>query len=364
MLKKLKAWWRGRRNARKARRLTKARAQWDKRFSDAPFSADTIKQVALLRWDDKLGDAITSTLFIEALTEHRPDIEITVLTGLVSAQLFKDMAGNVRVEVLEKRSWDTAKTLNHFAGKFDLVVELGSSLGDRDLFALHQLQAAHYLGYGKEDYQLFDVVLPQHCQHFADRYLAAAKLLCPAATLDRRFYVLGNPIAEAEAERFLAQLPIGPKVAINLFGSANHRQFNEEEALSLLSWWRSHFAEHQLLLLRVPGKDELLDKLAATGFAVTTPAPASLAMTMAVLRRVDLVFSPDTSVVHFAGALDKPLVAIYNNSPRNFAEWRPLSEKHAVVFTRAPTMANDKVKITEFDQVRLAEAIDSVLTSK
>ncbi|WP_115717008.1 glycosyltransferase family 9 protein [Gallaecimonas mangrovi] len=362
MLSKIRAIWRSQRNKRKAKKLKAAQAKWDKRFSDQSFSSDKIHKVALLRWDDKLGDAITSTVFISAITKHRPDIEVTILTGKVSAQLFVNIPGNVKVEVLDKRSWDTAKSLSYYKENFDLVIELGSRLGDRDLFALYQLQAPHYLGFDKDDYQIFDQTLPTTHKHFVDRYLAAARLLCPESPLERKFYILKDNTTEHQAEVFFYNLATtGPKVVLNLFGSALHRQFKEIEAKELINWWHEQFPEHQLILLRVPGKDLMLEKLAAETTALLTPTPASLALTMAILRQTDLVFSPDTSVVHFAGALNKPLVTVYNNDQNNFREWAPISDNNSVIFSRSPAFLHEKINVSDFDKSQLKEAICNVL---
>ncbi len=364
MLKQIRAWWRGRRNARKLSKLSLARARWDRRFSQADFDARNIQSLALLRWDDKLGDAITCTLLLTALARHRPDIQITVLTGTKSAPLFAGCPSTVTIEVLEKRSWDTAKALGRFAGQFDLVLELGSSLGERDLFALYQLQAAHYLGYGKQDFRIFDVHLPLSAHHFTQRYMAAAQLLCPTATIEREFHVVRDVGADNIATQFFANIAQGPKIVLNLFGSASHRQFNYQEGLALLTRWKERFSGHQLILLRVPGQDALLDRLGRAASVAVSPAPATLSLTMALLDRADLVVSPDTSVVHFAGALDKPVLAIYQANPVNFAEWAPQSSRQALIFTREPDIANDKVRVAEFSWEDLAAAVNSVLASE
>ncbi len=361
MLKRIRAWWRGRRNARKAKKMAAARVRWDQRFSSADFVAANIKSVALLRWDDKLGDAIISTVFLTALAKHRPDIQVTVLTGIKSAPLFSGCPGKVNVEVLEKRSWDTARSLDRFAGQFDLVLELGSSLGDRDLFALYQLRASHYLGYGKQSFRIFDIHLPLSAQHFAQRYAEAARLLCPSAKVEQEFFVVRNANDEACAQQFYAGFSSMPKVVINLFGSASHRQFNYREGLALIAWWKQHFHGHELILLRVPGQDTLLQALASATGVHVSPQPVSLPLTMAILDRADLVVSPDTSVVHFAGALDKPLLAIYNANPANFEEWAPLSRQRAIVFTREPEIVNDKVRVAEFSWGDLEAAVGELL---
>ena len=54
----------------------------------------------------------------------------------------------------------------------------------------------------------------------------------------------------------------------------------------------------------------------------------------ALIHNVDLVITPDTSLVHMACALEIPLVGVYSNNLESFAAWHPKSENSHVVFSK------------------------------
>jgi hypothetical protein len=79
VLKKLKQLNRALRNKQKKLKLS----YYCQRFDKAPqttVALTDIKSLALLRWDNKLGDAIMSGLLIKMLQQYRPDIQVSVIT--------------------------------------------------------------------------------------------------------------------------------------------------------------------------------------------------------------------------------------------------------------------------------------------
>ena len=44
---------------------------------------------------------------------------------------------------------------------------------------------------------------------------------------------------------------------------------------------------------------------------------------ISLCNRADLIISTDTSLIHIASALDKPLLGIYPNDPVKSVEWAP-----------------------------------------
>jgi ADP-heptose:LPS heptosyltransferase len=57
---------------------------------------------------------------------------------------------------------------------------------------------------------------------------------------------------------------------------------------------------------------------------------------MALCDRASVVISPDTSLIHIASALDKPVVGIYQNDGVKSIEWAPLCSHFDVVISPDP----------------------------
>ena len=52
-------------------------------------------------------------------------------------------------------------------------------------------------------------------------------------------------------------------------------------------------------------------------------------------------------MVHIASSLNTPVIAIYDDNPQNFSEWKPLSDLQTVIFTRPPIAPHERVSIHE-----------------
>ena len=57
---------------------------------------------------------------------------------------------------------------------------------------------------------------------------------------------------------------------------------------------------------------------------------------VALCDRASVVISPDTSLIHIASALDKPVLGIYQNDGVKSIEWAPLCSRFAVVISPDP----------------------------
>ncbi|EKO3395495.1 glycosyltransferase family 9 protein [Vibrio fluvialis] len=356
MLKKLKQLNRALRNKHKTLKLS----YYCQRYDKAPHSKvqlREIKSLALLRWDNKLGDAIMSGLLVKLLQRYRPDIQVTVITPDFCANWF-EKSTNCNTIHCGKRSVETAQSLRDFHGQFDAVVELGTSFDFKELLALHALGASYNIGFNKESHPIFNVCLPKEHIHFKDRYLAVAKLFCDAPES------IEIPLIPYSNSTIVDKNTT--TIAINLFGSSKYRQFSKTEADKLLNHWLRDFPQDTLYLIPVPGKIEFLKELLAeidnhrVQLLCETP---SLEFSLQLLSQVDLCVTPDTSVVHMASALNTPILAIYADDPRNFQEWHPLSDKAEVVFNPPAKDRNDRVYVHDFEWSELKQKRESLLSS-
>jgi ADP-heptose:LPS heptosyltransferase len=362
----LKQWWRALRQRRKQWQLRVALKFLDKKKPDQTFNASAIKKVAVLRWDDKLGDTFVSTVFANAVKKHRPDIHLTYLVGNHTQQLLSECSAIDQLINVGKRSWKTANMLKKQDHGYDLVVDMGSNMSPLDFTALKNLKAKHYLGFNKSTYNLFDVnVLPPH-NHFVERYLAAAKIITNQSSSAVYFIPSIDSKTKQTIEKFKCeQLHNQPFTLINLFASGKHRNFSQASAQKLIRWFLDNYLQHKsqgmLALLRVPGQDVFLEELVTelnSTQVVITPTPVSIPLSFALIEAAQLVISPDTALVQFCNALTPPLVAIYQHNDKNVAEWKPLNPNAKMVFTRPARTAYDRVNVADFSFSELALAIE------
>lgn len=358
MLNKIKQLNRTIRTVKKKAKLSFYCQRYDKAPQPSlPF--EDIKTLALLRWDNKLGDAIMSGLFIQAVQKARPDIQISVITPEFCAHWLKQ-ATNCNIIPCGKRGTKTAQSLRQYRNQFDAVIDLGTSFDFKELIAFHELEASYNIGFNKENHPIFNVHIPQQAIHFKDRYLVAANLFTEAQENQSIPLIPLIPFSQE-----IVVKTQGVNVAMNLFGSSKYRQFSQTEAKKLISHWLNDFLNDYLYLIPVPGKMDFLQQLVKEFnnervlLAGDTP---SLAFSLQLLSQVDLCFTPDTSVVHMASALNTPILAIYADDPKNFQEWHPLSDKQQVIFNPAAKDKNDRVYVHDFSWAELKQKRDSLMT--
>ena len=85
-----------------------------------------------------------------------------------------------------------------------------------------------------------------------------------------------------------------------------------------------------------PDDRDLVGKLIsyeASSYSFLSYPTESLLDLAAIIDNLDLIISPDTSIVHMACAFNKPLVAIYRKDMMLFDIWHPISDCNYVVFS-------------------------------
>ena len=60
----------------------------------------------------------------------------------------------------------------------------------------------------------------------------------------------------------------------------------------------------------------------------------------AIINQLDLIITPDTSIVHIASAFNKPLVTIHENNQDSYLLFSPVSKLHRTVFSKSKNSLN------------------------
>ncbi|XXQ67393.1 glycosyltransferase family 9 protein [Neisseriaceae bacterium B1] len=287
-------------------------------------SPDNIRAILFLRQDGKIGDYIVSAFALRAIKQQAPHIRIGVLCSEKNRAIF---SGSPDIDVLHEVKakstlsyWQVGKSL---AGQYDVVIDPTLSLRPRDLLLLNSLRARYNVGLDKADFQLFNSNITDKKQHFSDIYRQAL-LLCGFADVDTAFRLPENAESAKKAADFVAQHDLQDFVALNFFGAANSRRFDEAHIRAMLSALCATYPQEHWILLTYPEVSPMLRDIARDFAHVYLMDNTQMIQdSIELIRLAKLVISPDTAIVHIAASLQKPVIGFYPNRAQNTANWYP-----------------------------------------
>ena len=70
-------------------------------------------------------------------------------------------------------------------------------------------------------------------------------------------------------------------------------------------------------------------------YVVTSYSTETIIDVAALIEQLDLIITPDTSIVHIASSFDKPIVSIHENNKDSFRLWSPTSPLSKTVFAKS-----------------------------
>ena len=295
-----------------------------------------VRNIVMVRWDTKLGDAFVSSWFFRELKKQYPAIHISVITTPAMAWLFRDYFGaDVVYETAKRPGYLMLYRLARKIGHTDLLVHFGQHLKLKDLFFLWLLKNNHIAGLDDE-ISLVDMKLGYSTKalHFREKFgLLATRL--GISSPDTTYIIPSLPACEANVDAFWPALR--PVICFNPYGSGGSRRLRAESIEKIVSFLASKFPDVGCCLLYAPDDRKEVEKISSK-FPSTVffyKDSTHIGDVIAQMRRSMAVLSVDTSTVHIANGLTKPLFAMYNEGPKNFTEWGPNGSSDHVIFAAA-----------------------------
>lgn len=332
-------------------------------------SGEFEEAILFVRWDAKLGDTVVLSWVWRELKAHRPDLKLWVATGAEFYELFDQTYALDRVVLAPKRPslWSIfgiAKRLK----KPRYVVHLSQSLKARDMVLLRLIEPEHVAGLD-DSLQCIDIKLGAQTagRHFSEKLLPFLQELS-VPTTHRRYWLPSNAAAQSEV---LSDWRDGVVIGFCPFGASRHRSFSEKKIVMTIEAVLASAALRGLgvsvfLIVTADKETILADLLAAHDLSSKVFLRPTLSLTVFFeqVRACAGIISVDTSAVHVAAGMDKPLLAIYNPpdptamfGSTNYANWHPNSDQ-AITFiadTVHPTC------IDAFDDDRFRLALDALI---
>jgi lipopolysaccharide heptosyltransferase II len=275
-----------------------------------------------------IGDCILTLPVLDALRESMPSASITVLAGPRSKQVFEGNPAISKVIVFDKRAPFKEKAALFFAlcgEHFKVVVDLKNSV-----FGV--LIPAKYKTYPW-------VVAPVTLRHMKDRHLFKIKGIMAALGSSDYLHAPRNslyisPQDEAFIEKTLQEhkVPKENKIAIISPGArSDTKRWQATKFFNVSSLLAEEFGFKAALVGDegdVPVASQLLAQAPAEAL-INLAGQTTIGALAYLMKRAAIVVTNDSAVLHVAGYLNVPTVAVFGIT--NERKYGPWSDSRAVV---------------------------------
>lgn len=332
-----------------------------------PGTLDFSTKKYLFVRQDRIGDVLVSTPLLHALKARYPSATVDFLLSTNNHFVLLN-------EPLVRRRWVYQKTfvsaVRILRGlrreQYDFVIDLMDNPSATSTIFCALAGGVWNVGLSKENAYTYDVVVPLLSRketHIIDRLAMLLTVfgIDPAeAKLSVHYTILaesGEFAASCFAKNGFENRQV---IGINISPGEGTRFWGIENYHALIRWLRSSFTDSPVLILFQPG-----DRSVAEGITkpfpevVLSPETRTFDQFAALVGRLWILVTPDTSAVHLAAAFSVPSVVLYVQSDKDLRVWEPYGSLSESVVTDVDDLRTIPVELVVQAVDRLVKAMKS-----
>lgn len=315
-----------------------------RRYEISPTDKRPWQEILLIR-HEKIGDVIIALTLVDELKKHFPGCNISFLGSPQNVVAIKDDPRFKNIFVFRKQfREDFSTVLAARREKYDCVIDLitHDSVTSMLLTRLCGPRALK-IGIGKCDHRRFYNFHAPHPlrnpgRHIIDFHLDLIKILGAEPDKPGHYAPLHiDEDSERIAMEFMASLETGEdlKIGLNISSGEPTRNWGADNFALLAAKILQCMDNVHLIIITAPHEYHLGMRMKETysGRVHIIPEGLGFIGVAAIIKKLDMLLSPDTSLVHVAGAFRVPVVALYRRFMDEYKFWRPRHQKGGVVLS-------------------------------
>ncbi|MCH8027317.1 MAG: glycosyltransferase family 9 protein [candidate division Zixibacteria bacterium] len=302
-----------------------------------------ISKVLFLR-PEKIGDMVISLPVFDGLHQSFPDIRISILGSPKNLPLIKDDPRFDKIFLYRKSIWkDPATMLRIRKEKFDCVIDM---ICDDSVTALFMSQflapGKPRIGVGKNKFrQYYDFNYDHRMNntgHIIDNTLKLLNAfninLSDISEFAPPFLSDKSKSKSSEFFNDLAGFGLTElRVGINISAGSPTRVWQQTKFVALVNSILKSSPKAQIIIFSMPDERgraaEIISQCDSKVFLI--PGGLSLEDVSAIISKLDVLITPDTSLVHIARAFKVQVVGLYTRFMKNFLLWKPFGQENGTV---------------------------------
>lgn len=308
------------------------------------FDITKSKNVLVLKYD-RIGDMIVTTPILRELKKTYPNMNISVLASEVNKDVIKNNPYIDKIYTNYKNNIfrDFPTLLKLRRKSFDVCIELEHSVIPHAIFRLKIIKPKKIISIHKDgrygvkgsELKLYDYFTKKDKNsHFGKIWLDTLSFfgVQPSSV---KYDLFLNDFDRNKASSFLAPFGKKLKIGINVEGSFPEKSIQKKELEKICLGLYKNFENIIIIILASPKQLSEKQKLISEfnlDFVISSYMTATITEVGALIEQLDLIITPDTSIVHVASCFDKPVVSIHENNKDSFRLWSPTSTLSKTIF--------------------------------
>ena len=311
------------------------------------FDIKKSKNVLVLKYD-RIGDMVVTTPIFRELKKAYPSISISVLASKENKDVIKNNPYIDKIYTNYKNSiFNDLPTLLKLRKKsFDVCIELEHSVIPHAIFRLKIINPKKIITIHKDgrygvkgsELELYDYFTEKDKKsHFGKIWLDTLIFFGITPSSNKYDFFLSN-IERDKAESFVLSMGNKIKIGINIEGSFPEKSIQKKELDQICRGLYSHCSNIKIVILassnQIIKKQKMISEL-GLDYVIPSYTTETIIDAAAIVEQLDLIITPDTSIVHIASSFDKPVVSIHENNKDSFRLWSPSSTLSKTVFAKS-----------------------------
>lgn len=319
------------------KRLTK------KKFVE--FDIKDSKNILFLRYD-RIGDMVITTPVFRELKRFYPNINIIVLASKVNKSVLENNPFIDEIYICKKNNifTDFFLLIKLRKKRVDVCVEFDHSVIPHAIFRIMAIKPKKVISVFKEgrygvaghELELYDFYTDEiKDQHLCEICLSTLKPFgVKPKSMQYDLFITNSQ--EKVAKEFLENYLDKKIVGVNLEGAVKGKKIDFFKFKEIIEGLYLKNNNIQIIVLTSPKNyNSIRNKILDLNFEYVAVSylTDSILDAAAIIKHMDLVITPDTSIVHIASAFNVPIVSIHEDNLKSYKLFAPKSDNFKTVFS-------------------------------
>ena len=309
------------------------------------FDIKNARNILFFRYD-RIGDMVITTPVFRELKREHPEINISVLASKVNQTVLHNNPYLDKVYINYKNNLfrDLPTLLKLRNKKYDVCVEFDHSVIPHSITRLRIIKPKKIISVVKEgrygvkgsELELYDYFTEKSKgAHFQDIWL---NTLSPFGVTpkSKQYDLFCTDQQKRKAIDFLLQFQKKIIIGINLEGAVKGKKITSDKLEEICHGIYHLNKDVQIILLSSPKIYNNIVRLSqkmSLSYVIPSYKTASVLDVAALIQNLQLIITPDTSIVHIASAFNVPIVSIHEKNNDSYQLFAPKSQHSKTVFS-------------------------------